>query len=237
MNERFAVDIATQTGVEACRPGKPVSKVLIADDHESVRNGVRELIKTERAFQVCGEATDGREAVEKARQLKPDIVVIDVSMPELNGIDATRQIVKDNASAEVLVLTVYESERIIDEILNAGARGYLLKSDVAHDLVFAITSLAQHRPFFTSKVASMVLQGYLENSARAGGCNVSDLTAREREVVQLLAEGKSNKEVAVIQGIEVKTVETHRANLMRKLGLHSVCDLVHYAVRNQIIEA
>ncbi|HTV53711.1 MAG TPA: response regulator transcription factor [Terriglobia bacterium] len=237
MNERFAVDVIGQDKVGSYRADKPVSKVLVADDHESVRNGVRELIKTERAFEVCGEATDGREAVEKARQLKPDIVVIDVSMPELNGIEATRQIVKDDASAEVLVLTVYESEQIVDEILNAGARGYLLKSDVAYDLLFAIASLSQHRPFFTSKVASMVLQGYLENSARSGGCNVSALTSREREVVQLLAEGKSNKEVAVIQGIEVKTAETHRANLMRKLGLHSVCDLVHYAVRNQIIEA
>jgi DNA-binding NarL/FixJ family response regulator len=237
MNELFAVDMARRTNTEPGRAGKPVSTVLVADDHESVRYGVRELIKAERAFQVCGEAIDGREAVEKARQLKPDVVVIDVSMPELNGIEATRQIVKENAAAEVLVLTVYESEQIVEEILNAGARGYLLKSDVACDLLFAITSLSQHRPFFTSKVAAMVLQGYLENSARAGGCKVSNLTAREREVVQLLAEGKSNKEVAVIQGIEVKTAETHRANLMRKLGLHSVCDLVHYAVRNQIIEA
>jgi DNA-binding NarL/FixJ family response regulator len=237
MNGGFAVDVGGQVKVGPYRADKPVSKVLVADDHESVRHGVRELIKTERAFEVCGEAMDGLEAVEKARHLKPDIVVIDVSMPQLNGIEATRQIVKENASAEVLVLTVYESEQIVDEILNAGARGYLLKSDVAYDLLFAITSLSRHRPFFTSKVASMVLQGYLENSARAGGCNVSALTAREREVVQLLAEGKSNKEVAVIQGIEVKTAETHRANLMRKLGLHSVCDLVHYAVRNQIIEA
>jgi DNA-binding NarL/FixJ family response regulator len=237
MNERFAVEMARPSSFESWQAGKPVSTILVADDHESVRNGVRELIKTQQGFLVCGEASDGREAVEKACLLHPDIVVIDVSMPELNGIEATRQIVKDNPGTEVLVLTVYESEQIVEEILNAGARGYLLKSDVACDLVFAITSLAKHRPFFTSKVAGMVLQGYLENIAQAGGYNVSNLTAREREVVQLLAEGKSNKEVAVIQGIEVKTAETHRANLMRKLGLHSVCDLVHYAVRNQIIEA
>jgi DNA-binding NarL/FixJ family response regulator len=237
MNEQFAVDGVGQGGFGSYQLDKPVSKVLVADDHESVRHGVRELIRTQRAFEICGEATDGREAVVKARQLKPDVVVIDVSMPELNGIDATRQIIKDNPSVEVLVLTMYESEQIVDQILNAGARGYLLKSDVAYDLLFAIGSLSHHRPFFTSKVASMVLQGYLENSARAGGFNAGALTAREREVVQLIAEGKSNKEVAVIQGIEVKTAETHRANLMRKLGLHSVCELVHYAVRNQIIKA
>jgi DNA-binding NarL/FixJ family response regulator len=212
-------------------------QILVADDHETVRRGIRELIKTEPGFAVCGEACNGREAVEKAQQLAPDVVVLDVSMPGLNGVEATREILKQNSAAEVLVLTICDSEQIIEDILNAGARGYLLKGDVARDLLLAIASLAQHRPFFTSKVADIVLQGYLEASARAGGCTIPALTARERQIVQLLAEGKSNKEVAVIQGIEVKTAETHRANLMRKLRLHSVCDLVHYAVRNQIIEA
>lgn len=237
MPERFTAEGAKEAERRPHQAVEPVTRVLIADDHESVRRGLRELIKTEGAFQVCGEATDGRQAVEKARELNPDVVVIDIGMPELNGIEATRQIVNRNPRAEVLVLTVYESEQMIEDILRAGARGYLLKSDVARDLLFAVRSVAQHRPFFTSKVASMVLQVYLESSARAGGWNPSGLTSSERQIVQLLAEGKSNKEVAVAQGIEVKTAETHRANLMRKLGLHSICDLVHYAIRNRIIEA
>jgi DNA-binding NarL/FixJ family response regulator len=237
MRERFYADGAKQTDPAIHQPPDPATRVLVADDHESVRRGLQELIRTEVNFQVCGEACDGRQAVQKSKELNPDVVVIDINMPELNGIEATRQIVHHNSTAEVLVLTVYESEKTIEEILNAGARGYLLKSDVGRDLLFAIKSLSQHRPFFTSKVASMVLQAYLENSARAGNPNPSGLTASERQIVQLLAEGKSNKEVAVAQGIEVKTAETHRANLMRKLGLHSICDLVHYAVRNQIIEA
>jgi DNA-binding NarL/FixJ family response regulator len=237
MEGRFTSEVAKQAFPKPYEANKPAVQILVADDHESVRHGIQELIHTDQQFHVCGEASDGREAVEKARQLRPDVVILDVSMPGLNGVEATRQIVKQNSAAEVLVLTVYEAEQIIEDILKAGARGYLLKSDVARDLLFAITSLSQHRPFFTSKVAAMVLQAYVESSAKAGGCTSPALTTRERQIVQLLAEGKSNKEVAVIQGIEVKTAETHRANLMRKLRLHSISDLVHYAVRNQIIEA
>lgn len=228
---------AKSEGAASGRPTEGLTRILIADDHESVRQGLRELIKSEATFEVCGEAADGWDAAERARQLRPDVVVLDVSMPGLNGVEATRQIVKDNPAAEVLILTVYESEQIIEELLNAGARGYLLKSDVGRDLLLAINSLSRHRPFFTSKVARIVLEGYLEKTSQAPRSGSLGLTTTERQVVQLLAEGKSNKEVAVIQGIEVKTAETHRANLMRKLGLHSVCDLVHYAVRNQIIEA
>jgi DNA-binding NarL/FixJ family response regulator len=236
MQETFSHEVRKHAGAELQEPER-VTRVLIADDHESVRRGLRELIRTENGFEVCGEAGDGRQVIEKAKELKPDVVVLDIGMPELNGIEATRQIVRWNPRIEVLVLTVFESEQTIGEILNAGARGYLLKSDVARDLLFAIKSLSQHRPFFTTKVASMVLDAYLEHSASAAPSNPAGLTSRERQIVQLLAEGKSNKEVAVAQGIEVKTAETHRANLMRKLGLHSVCDLVHYAVRNRIIEA
>lgn len=236
MGEYLKHDVIKEAGNQVSGERNAV-QVLIADDHETVRRGIRELIKSERGFAICGEAGDGREAVEKARQLNPDVIVLDVSMPGLNGVEAARQIVKDNSAAEVLILTICDSEQIIEDMLNAGARGYLLKCDVARDLLFAIASLSQHKPFFTSRVADMVLQGYLQSSAKAGGCASPVLTTREREIVQLLAEGKSNKEVAVIQGIEVKTAETHRANLMRKLRLHSVCDLVHYAVRNQIIEA
>jgi DNA-binding NarL/FixJ family response regulator len=233
---------------ETCLPDAPddleepaaatkMVRVLVADDHESVRRGIGELIRMQPGVQVCGEAANGKDAVKKAKQLRPDVVVLDVNMPEMNGIEATRQIVKETPAAEVMILTVFESEQTITELLNAGARGYMLKSDVANDLLFAIRSLCQHRPFFTSKVARMVLEGYVESSARDGGCSSPKLTASERHIVQLLAEGKSSKEVAVIQGIAVKTAETHRNNLMRKLGLHSICELVHYAVRNQVIEA
>lgn len=226
---------SSQTNVRTQGIGRPI-RILSADDHEAVRRGIREVIKTEPSFEVCGEATNGSEAVEKARRLKPDVVVMDLNMPGLNGLEATRQIAKEVPSAEVLVLTAYDSEKLIEALINAGARGYLLKSDVAGDLLVAIGSLYKRRPFFTSKAARMVLQGYLKTSAQAGGSSQA-LTPRERQIIQLLAEGKSSKEVAVIQGIAVKTAETHRTNLMRKLDLHSICDLVHYAIRNQIIEA
>ncbi len=211
-------------------------RILVADDHEYIRLGLRELIKTEPGFEICAEAANGQEAVEKTQNLKPDVVVLDVSMPGLNGIEATRQIMRKVPETEVLVLTVYESEQLISELLNAGARGYLLKSDAGRELLVAIESLHQRRPFFTSKVARMVLRGYLQGAA-FGDHPSESLTPRERQITQLLAEGKTNKDVAVIQGITVKTAETHRANLMRKLDLHSISDLVHYAVRNQIIEA
>ncbi|MGH9430703.1 MAG: response regulator [Terriglobia bacterium] len=211
--------------------------MLVADDHEYVRRGLRELIKTEPGFEICAEAANGEEAVERTQSLKPDVVVLDVSMPGLNGIEATRQIMKEVPETEVLVLTIYESEQMISELLNAGARGYLLKSDAARDLLIAIESLHQRRPFFTSKVARIVLRGYLQGAASRDPQPSESMTSRERQVIQLLAEGKTNKDVAVIQGITVKTAETHRANLMRKLDLHSISDLVHYAVRNEIVEA
>lgn len=213
-----------------------VVRILVADDHEYVRLGLRELIKTEPGFEICAEVANGEEAVAKTQDLKPDVVVLDISMPGLNGIEATRQIMRSVPETEVLVLTVYDSEQLILELLNAGARGYLLKSDASRELLVAIESLHQRKPFFTSKVARMVLRGYLEGSA-VGGLSSESLTPRERQIAQLLAEGKTNKDVAVIQGITVKTAETHRANLMRKLDLHSISDLVHYAVRNQLIEA
>lgn len=217
------------------RSGRPI-RVLIADDHDLVRRGLREIFAADPvAFEVCAEAASGREAIDLARQMQPDVVVIDVSMPGLNGLETTRQIVKEVPRAAVLILTMHESEQLIEELLKAGARGYVLKSDAARDLPVAIESLYQQRPFFSSKVAQKVLEGYLKDSARAG--SNSPLTTAERRIVQLLAEGKSNKEVANVQGISVKTAETHRANIMRKLGLRSMSDLVHYAIRNQIIEA
>lgn len=217
------------------RSGPPI-RVLIADDHAFVRQGLRALLAADPVFfEVCAEASSGYEAIKKARQLRPDVVVVDVSMPGLNGLETTRQIVKEIPGAAVLILTMHESEQLIHELLHAGARGYLLKTDVAQDLPVAIESLYKQRPFFSSKIAQRVLDGYLNHCARDAG--KSPLTPAERQVIQLLAEGKSNKEVANLQAISVKTAETHRANIMRKLGLRSMSDLVHYAIRNEIIEA
>lgn len=229
---------ALPTGARAisAEHGPSPIRVLIADDHEFVRRGLRALLTSESGlFEICGEAASGHEAIKKARQARPDVVVLDVSMPGLNGLETTRLMVKELPHAEILILTMHESEQLIEELLNAGARGYLLKSDVSRDLPLAIESLHKQRPFFSSKIARKVLDGYLKDSAR-GGCK-SPLTPAERRVVQLLAEGKSNKEVANLQDITVKTAETHRANIMRKLGLRSMCELVHYAIRNEIIEA
>lgn len=213
-------------------------RILVADDHEVVRQGLRALLATQPGWEVCAEAVTGREAVKKAEQLKPDVVVMDISMPELNGLEATRQIVKVVPQTEVVILTMHDSEELVREVLDAGARGYLLKSDAGRELVAAVDMVRQHKPFLTSRVSEIVLQGYLKGDSRMTREEVprSRLTRREREIVQLLAEGKSNKEIAVTLGISVKTAETHRANIMNKLGLHSVTELVRYAVRNKIVE-
>jgi DNA-binding NarL/FixJ family response regulator len=210
-------------------------RILVADDHEVVRRGVRVLLEAHLGWEVCAEAVDGREAVEKARQSSPDVVILDLGMPGLNGLEAARQIRKLLPNSEVLILTMHETEQVIQEVLAAGARGYVLKSDAGRDLVAAVEALCRHKTFFTSSVAEMVLRKYLDGSPGALPSEPSSLTPREREVVQLLAEGKGNKEVASILGISVKTAETHRTNIMRKLECHSLSDLVRYAIRNNII--
>ncbi|HLW79364.1 MAG TPA: response regulator transcription factor [Terriglobia bacterium] len=213
------------------------ARILIADDHEIVRRGLRVILGARPDWEVVGEAANGREAVELARKLKPDAVVLDIAMPELNGLEATHQILKAAPAAEVLILSMHESEQLVREVLDAGARGYVLKSDAGRDLVGAIEHVLQHRPAFTSKVANMVLEGYLTGQGKKDEQQgPGRLTSREREIVQLLAEGKSNKDVAVALDISVKTVEAHRSNIMHKLGLHSLSDIVHYAVRNKIVE-
>jgi DNA-binding NarL/FixJ family response regulator len=213
-------------------------RILIADDHEVVRQGLRSLLEGQAAMEIIGEASNGREAVDKAIALKPDVVVLDIGMPELNGLEATRQIVKGTPRTEVLILTVYETEEVIREVLRAGARGYVLKSDAGRLLISAIESVAAHKAFFTSRVSELVLAGFLSSEGEPESESQGQpLTPREREVLQLLAEGKTNKEVAAALGIGLKTVETHRQNLMTKLGLHSVVDLVRYAIRNGIVAA
>jgi len=213
-------------------------RILIADDHEIVRRGLRSLLSSRAGWTVCAEAASGREAIALALQHRPDIVVMDISMPGLNGLEATRKVRKITPKPEVLILSLHYSDQLVREILDAGARGYLLKSDASRDLLRAIEALATRRTFFTSGAARMIVDGFCKPNSEASGTLVRErLSSREREIVQLLAEGKSSKEVAVTLGISVKTAETHRANIMRKLELHSVSELVRYAVRNQIIEA
>jgi DNA-binding NarL/FixJ family response regulator len=213
--------------------------LVIADDHEVVRKGLRALLEARPGWEVAGEAKDGKEAVQQVRDLKPDVIILDISMPLLNGLEATRQIIKENPKARILILTMHESDPLIQEVLNAGARGYLLKSDAGRDLVTAVDALRNNKTYFTSRVAKMVLDGYLnkKSAPKDGAAELGRLTARQREILQLLAEGKSSKEVAVALGLSIKTAETHRANIMRRLDCHCVSDLVRYAVRNHIVEA
>ncbi len=210
------------------------ARIVIADDHELVRKGLAAVIAEAGAGTVVAEASNGRQAVEQVAAHKPDIAILDLTMPELNGLEATRQILAGEPQTRVLILTAHESEQLIREVLGAGAQGYVLKSDAGHTLVGAIEALLQGRTFFTSKVARMVLEGYLRSPTEAQ--ILPTLSAREREIVQLLAEGRSNKEVARKLEISVKTAETHRSNIMRKMQFDSLSELVRYAVRNKIID-
>ena len=214
-------------------------RILLADDHEIVRRGLCSLLQKHEGWEVCGEASDGREAISMAQELKPDVVIVDIGMPHLNGLDTTRQLLQLDPNFKVIVLTITDSDQVIREALNAGARGFVLKSDAARDLVAAVEALQGKRMFFTSRVNDLVLAGFLEKGhamSRNEAPNLPILTAREREVTQFLAEGKSSKEVALLLGLSTKTVETHRSNIMRKLSLHSIRDLVVYAIKNNIIQ-
>jgi DNA-binding NarL/FixJ family response regulator len=213
-------------------------RILVADDHEIVRRGLVSLLKSHAGWEVCGEAQDGREAVEKAKEFRPDIVILDVGMPNLNGLEAARQMLHNNAHSRILILTITDTDEVVRAVLDAGARGFVLKSDAARDLVAAVEALQANKTFFTSRVAEMVLGGFLGRGRPApeGELTLPSLTPREREIVQLLAEGKSTKEVASHLNLSVKTAETHRSNIMRKLKLHSVSGLVLYAVRNHMVQ-
>ena len=213
---------------------KPAARIVIADDHELVRKGLAAVIAEAGAGTVVAEVGNGRQAVEQVSTHKPDIAILDLTMPELNGLEATRQILAAEPQTRVLILTAHESEQLIREVLGAGAQGYVLKSDAGRTLVGAIEALLEGRTYFTSKVARMVLEGYLRSPTAAE--TLPTLSAREREIVQLLAEGRSNKEVARHLDISVKTAETHRSNIMRKMQFDSLSELVRYAVRNKIIE-
>jgi two-component system, NarL family, response regulator NreC len=209
-------------------------RILIADDHDIVRAGVRLLIEKQPGWEVCGEAADGREAVALAEKFQPDVAVLDITMPELNGLEAARQIKRRVPQVEVVMLTAHDNESLVHQVFEVGARSYIVKTEAAKHLVPAVRLACAHKPFFTSKVSEIVFARYLNRGD--GDPKNGSLTPRERELLQLLAEGKSNKEAAGMLGISIKTVESHRAAVMHKLTLKSVSDLVRYAIRNKIIE-
>lgn len=213
-------------------------RILVADDHEIVRRGLCDMLAAHEGWEVCGEAIDGMEAVSKAVELKPDVVVIDIGMPNLNGIAATEQMLKANPDQKIIILTITDAEQVIVEALRVGARGFVLKSDAARDLVAAVEALQRHRTFFTPRVGEMISNGFLrgEKSSDPTDVQLPRLTARERQVIQLVAEGKSTKETASLLNVSTKTAETHRSNIMRKLDLHSTSELVMYAIRNHIVQ-
>jgi DNA-binding NarL/FixJ family response regulator len=212
-------------------------RILIADDHELIRRGLVSALADRPEWTIVAEAADGRQACELAARLTPEIAVLDLTMPELNGLDATRQIRASTPKTRILIVTAHESEQLIRDVLDAGAMGYVLKSDAGRVLVQAIEALLDERPFFTSKVARFVLEGYLRSGQDSVTQAAVALSPRERQIVQLLAEGNNNKEVARALRLSVKTVETHRSNIMRKMEFGSLADLVRYAIRNKIVDA
>jgi DNA-binding NarL/FixJ family response regulator len=211
-------------------------RVLLADDHGVVRKGLRFLLESEPDMEVAGEASDGREAVDLTGKLSPDIVVMDIAMPRLNGIDATAQVVKHYPAVGVIVLSMHSDEEYLVRTLSAGAKGYLLKDSAESDLVSAVRTVAKGKPFFSAAISQTLLEDYLRQLQQKGLSDSYDLlTDREKEVLQLLAEGKSNKEVATVLDVSPYTVETHRTHIMQKLNLHNTAEIVLYAVRKKII--
>ncbi|WP_457093257.1 response regulator [Microvirga sp. P5_D2] len=210
-----------------------MTRILIADDHDVVRSGVRTILEGHGGWEIVGEARDGKEAIDRALATRPDIVVIDYGLPLINGVEVTRQIRSRLPGVEVLVFTMHDTDSLIRDVLEAGARGFLLKSDAMQFLVAAVESLTAHKPFFTGKVSQTLLETYLAK----GSVDASALTSREKAVVQLIAEGKTSKQIADILSISTKTVETHRATALRKLNLDTTAALIRYAIRNKIVDA
>ena len=207
--------------------------ILIADDHEVVRAGLRAILESHEGWEVVAEAVNGKEAIAKAVDSKPDVAIVDYSLPVLNGIEATRQIHARLPKTEILIFTMHDSDVLVEELLDAGARAYLLKSDAKQYLIAAVESLINHKPFFTGRVSEQLLDSYLTTRSRRGE---GTLSARERTIVQLIAEGNGNKEMAAILNLSVKTIESHRATAMRKLNVTSTAGIVRYAIRNKLVE-
>jgi DNA-binding NarL/FixJ family response regulator len=214
-------------------------RILVADDHELVRRGIRDLLRARRGWKVVGEAVNGREAVEKAKKLNPDLAILDISMPVLDGLQVTRQIRESVPVARIVVLTMHESDQMVRRVLDAGAHGYVLKSDLAAHLVGAVKDVSSGKLFLAPKVSDIVLKGFLQNGNQPDPIERSQArpTPREVEIIRLLAEGNANKKIAAELGITIRTVETHRARIMLKLGLHSLSEVIHYAIRYKIVSA
>src|SRR6202051_762223 len=214
-------------------------RILVADDHELVRRGIRALLRVRRGWTVVGEAMNGREAVEKANRLKPDVAILDISMPDLDGLQATRRIRDAVPTTEIVVLTIHDSDQMVRRVLDTGALGYVLKSDLPTQLVKAVKDVSAGKQFLTPRISDIVLKGFLKTGNQVDTMGRSQVrpTSREGEVIRLLAEGKANKEIAIRLGITIRTVETHRAKIMLKVGVHSLAELIHYAIRHKIFTA
>jgi DNA-binding NarL/FixJ family response regulator len=218
-------------------PRMKTLQILIADDHDLMRRGIKELLLSQQGWGICGEAKNGTEAVKIASRLKPDIAILDINMPGLNGMEAAKKIRQQSPDTEILILTLHSSDQLVRDIVGTGAKGYILKSDSDRDLIMAVETLVNHKPFLTSVAADMLLSSFRSGSKNSPDAPLKErLTPREKEIVKLLAQGKSSKEAALLLSISIKTAETHRSNIMRKLQIHTVADLVRYAVRNRIIE-
>jgi two-component system response regulator NreC len=218
------------------KPPSPL-RILIADDHDVMRQGTRSVVERQKGWEVCGTASNGREAVTKAVELKPDIIIMDMTLPELNGLDATIQIKRRLPQTEILLFTAHESDDLIRNAFQAGVKSFILKSEAHQILIEAIESLSWHKPFFSAKVSEILFSNMLQRAEGRHEATESGkrLSEREREVVQLIAEGKSNKAAADALGISARTVEAHRATILRKLGIDSLADLVRYAIRHKMV--
>jgi len=207
-------------------------RLLIADDHETVRRGIAGILRAHRRWKVVGEALDGQEAVDKARQLQPDVAILDITMPKIDGLEASRQIREAAPRVKTLVLTMHESGQMVQRVLQAGALGYVLKSDLSDQLVRAVQEVSQGKQFLSSRASQLVVRGLLKESKNTGRIMP---TRRETDIIRHLVEAKSNKQISALLGMSIRTVETLRARVMMKLGVHSLAELIHYAISNGIV--